>query len=188
LAFQQMPFGTAFGVLFFAMVSVAALTSAISMIEATVAYLNEKHGISRLKAAAGSGAVLLVISLLAMLSFNLLAGWTPLGKNFFDWLDYLTSRRMMPLGGILMVLLAGYALRDEIMRDELNLPPLGYALWLFMVRYVSPVLILVVFLHALGWLMIDPVVQWYWIASAIGLLTVLGEVLRPRVMPALAGR
>ena len=73
LAFQQMPFGTAFGVLFFAMVSIAALTSAISMIEATVAYLNEKHGISRM-AAIGSGAVLLVISMLAMLSFNLLSG------------------------------------------------------------------------------------------------------------------
>ena len=139
LAFQQMPFGTVFGVLFFAMVSVAALTSAISMIEALVAYLNEKHGVSRIKAAAGSGAVLLVISLLAMLSFNLLAGWTPLGKNFFDWLDYLTSRWMMPLGGIFMVVLAGYALRGEIMRDELGLPPAGYALWLFMVRYVSPV-------------------------------------------------
>ena len=152
LAFQQMPFGTAFGVLFFAMVSIAALTSAISMIEATVAYLNEKHGISRMKAAIGSGAVLLVISMLAMLSFNLLSGWTPMGKNFFDWLDYLTSRWMMPLGGILIVLLAGYALRSEIMRDELNLPPLGYALWLFMVRYVCPVLILMVFLHALGWL------------------------------------
>ena len=68
-------------------------------------------------------AVLLVISLLAMLSFNLLAGWTPLGKNFFDWLDYLTSRWMMPLGGILMVILAGYCLRREIMRDELGLPP-----------------------------------------------------------------
>ena len=188
LAFQQMPFGTAFGVLFFAMVSIAALTSAISMIEATVAYLNEKYAISRFKAAATSGAVLLVISLLAMLSFNLLAGWTPLGKNFFDWLDYLTSRWMMPLGGILMVLLAGYALRDEIMRDELNLPPLGYALWLFMVRYVSPVLIMVVFLHALGWLMVDPIAQWYWIAGAIGLLAVLGEMLRPRVVPALAGR
>src|SRR3989338_4720092 len=188
LAFQQMPFGTVFGVLFFAMVSVAALTSAISMIEALVAYLNEKHGVSRVKAAAASGAVLLVISLLAMLSFNLLAGWTPLGKNFFDWLDYLTSRWMMPLGGIFMVVLAGYALRDEIMRDELNLPQLGYALWLFMVRYVSPVLIMVVFLHALGWLMFDPIAQWYWIAGAIGLLAVLGEVLRPRGVPALAGR
>ena len=132
--------------------------------------------------------VLLVISLLAMLSFNLLAGWTPLGKNFFDWLDYLTSRWMMPLGGIFMVVLAGYALRGEIMRDELDLPPAGYALWLFMVRYVSPVLIMVVFLHALGWLMFDPVLQWYWIAGAIGLLAVAGEVLRPRVVPALAGR
>jgi NSS family neurotransmitter:Na+ symporter len=188
LAFQQMPFGTAFGVLFFAMVSIAALTSAISMIEATVAYLNEKYGVSRYKAAAASGAVLLVISMLAMLSFNLMAGWTPMGKNFFDWLDYLTSRWMMPLGGIFTVLLAGYALRSEIMRDELGLPALGYALWLFMVRYVCPVLIMVVFLHALDWLMFDPVGQWYWIAGAIGVLAVLGEVLRPRVVPALAGR
>ncbi len=188
LAFQQMPFGTLFGVLFFAMVSIAALTSAISMIEATVAYLNEKHGISRLKAAMGAGAVLLVISLLAMLSFNLMAGWTPLGKNFFDWLDYLTSRWMMPLGGIFLVVFAGYVLRSEIMRDELDLPPLGYALWLFMVRYVCPVLITMVFLHALGWLGFDPLVRWYWVAGAIGALTILGEGLRPRVWPALAGR
>ncbi|VXC41717.1 Transporter [Pseudomonas sp. 8Z] len=188
LAFQQMPFGTAFGVLFFAMVSIAALTSAISMIEATVAYLNEQHGISRLHAAIGAGAVLLVISLLAMLSFNLLAGWTPLGKNFFDWLDYLTSRWMMPLGGIFMVVLAGYALRCDILREELNLPPTGYALWLFMVRYVSPVLILVVFLNALGWLLFDPVQRWYWIAGAIGLLAVAGELLRPRVTSVLIGR
>ena len=96
------------------------------------------------------GAVLLVISLLAMLSFNLMAGWTPLGKNFFDWLDYLTSRWMMPLGGIFVVLFAGYALRSEIMRDELNLPPLGYALWLFMVRYVCPVAVIIVFLNVTG--------------------------------------
>jgi NSS family neurotransmitter:Na+ symporter len=111
-----------------------------------------------------------------------------MGKNFFDWLDYLTSRWMMPLGGIFTVLLAGYALRSEIMRDELNLPPLGYALWLFMVRYVCPVLILMVFLHALGWLGFDPLQRWYWIAGAIGALTLVGELLRPRVMPALAGR
>lgn len=49
-----------------------------------------------------------------MLSFNLLAGWTVMGKTLFDWLDFLTSRWMMPLGGILMVLLAGYALPQEI--------------------------------------------------------------------------
>ena len=188
LAFQQMPFGTAFGVLFFAMVSVAALTSAISMIEATVAYLNEKHGISRTKAALGSGAVLLTISLLAMLSFNVGADWKLFGTTLFDALDYLTSRWMMPLGGILMSVLVGYCLRSEIMRDELNLPPLGYALWLYMVRYVCPVLILMVFLHALGWLGFDPLQRWYWIAAGIGLLTVLGEALRPRVMLALAER
>ncbi|MTZ14279.1 sodium-dependent transporter [Pseudomonas sp. JL972] len=188
LAFQQMPFGTAFGVLFFAMVSVAALTSAISMIEAVVAYLNEKHGISRARAAASSGAVLIVISLLAMLSFNLGAEWKLFGMTLFDGLDYITSRWMMPLGGICMVVLAGYCLRSEIMRDELGLSPAGHALWLFMVRYVSPVMILMVFLHALGWLGFDPLARWYWIVGAIALLSLLGEGLRPRVMPALAGR
>ncbi|HBX57376.1 sodium-dependent transporter [Pseudomonas sp. UBA2684] len=188
LAFQQMPFGTLFGVLFFAMVSVAALTSAISMIEAAVAYLNEKHGISRARAAMGAGALLLLISLLAMLSFNVGAEWKLFGFTLFDGLDYLTSRWMMPLGGILMVILAGYCLRPEIMRDELALPAAGYALWLFMARYVSPVLIMMVFLHALGWLGFDPIAEWYWIAGAIGLLAVLGELLHPRVMPALVGR
>lgn len=186
LAFQQMPFGTAFGVLFFAMVSVAALTSAISMIEATVAYLNEKYGVSRGRAAAGSGAVLLTISLLAMLSFNVGADWKLFGSTVFDGLDYLTSRWMMPLGGIFMSVLAGYCLRSEIMRDELGLPPGGYALWLFMVRYVSPVLILMVFLHALGWLGFDPLQRWYWIASAIAVLTILGEGFRRRSLPVMA--
>ncbi|MNZ39486.1 Sodium:neurotransmitter symporter family protein [compost metagenome] len=181
LAFQQMPFGTLFGVLFFAMVSVAALTSAISMIEATVAYLNEKHGVSRIKASIASGVVLIAISMLAMLSFNVGAEWKLFGMNFFDILDYVTSRWMMPLGGILMVILVGYCLRSEIMRDELQLPTVGYALWLFMVRYVSPVLILVVFLNALGWLGFDPLAGWYWIAGAIGVLAILGEVLAPRV-------
>ncbi|WP_120994078.1 sodium-dependent transporter [Stutzerimonas urumqiensis] len=179
LAFQQMPFGTAFGVLFFAMVSVAALTSAISMIEAVVAYLNEKHGLSRPRGAALAGAVLLVISLLAMLSFNVGADWKLFGMTLFDGLDYLTSRWMMPLGGILMAILAGYCLRDGIMRDELGLSAGGYALWLFMVRYVSPVMIMLVFLHALGWLGFDPLVRWYWVLGAIGTLAVLGELLRP---------
>jgi len=188
LAFQQMPLGTLFGVLFFAMVSVAALTSAISLLEATVAYLNERHGVSRAKGALGSGALLLVISLLAMFSFNVGAEWKLFGFTLFDGLDYLTSRWMMPLGGILMVILAGYCLRREIMRDELGLPPVGYALWLFMVRYVSPVLILMVFLHALGWLGFDPVARWYWIAGAIGALAVLGELLAPRVRHELALR
>jgi len=132
--------------------------------------------------------VLLVISLLAMLSFNVGADWKLFGMTLFDGLDYITSRWMMPLGGIFMVVLAGYCLRGDIMRDELDLPPLGYALWLFMVRYVCPVLILMVFLHALGWLGFDPLVRWYWIAGAIGVLTLLGEGMRPRVLPALVRR
>ena len=50
-----------------------------------------------------------------------------------------------------------------------------------MVRYVSPVLILMVFLNALGWLSFDPIARWYWIVDAIGVLALVGELLAPRV-------
>ncbi|MNC66131.1 hypothetical protein D3C75_1164990 [compost metagenome] len=123
-----------------------------------------------------------------MLSFNVGADWKLFGTTLFDGLDYVTSRWMMPLGGILMVILAGYCLRSEIMRDELQLPNAGYALWLFMVRYVSPVMIVMVFLHALGWLGFDPMERWYWIAGAIGALAILGEVFAPRVRLEFAAR
>src|SRR5690606_30054507 len=97
-----------FGILFFIMLAMAALTSSISMVEATVSWLTDNKGISRRAAAWGTGIVLWIISTLAMLSFNLGADWTVAGKNFFDWLDFLTSRFMMPLGGLGMVLLAGF--------------------------------------------------------------------------------
>ncbi|HBJ26327.1 MAG TPA: sodium-dependent transporter, partial [Cobetia sp.] len=95
VAFNQMPFGQLFGVLFFAMLSIAALTSAISMIEATVAWLSENRNMSRTKASWLAGSVLWLVAMFAMLSFNLGADWTLAGKHFFDWLDYLTSRWMM---------------------------------------------------------------------------------------------
>lgn len=181
LAFQQMPWGQLFGALFFAMVSIAALTSAISILEGSVAWLNERHGISRRRAAWLLGGVLVLISQLTMLSFNQGAHWTLAGMTLFDGLDYLTSRWMMPLGGILLALLVGYRLRLDLLRDELHLPRALYALWLILLRYVSPLLILLVFLHALGWLGFDPLQRWYWVAGACMALALLGECLTPGV-------
>ncbi|WP_251976578.1 sodium-dependent transporter [Salinicola avicenniae] len=152
LAFQQMPLGGVVEVIFFLMLAVAALTSAISMIEATVAWLNESHGIPRRRAAWGVGIVLWLVSTLAMLSFNLGAEWKWGGRHVFDWLDFLTSRLMMPLGGLGMAVLAGFLLRREAMRDELGLPATLFTAWRLVIRYISPLAILVVFLDALGWL------------------------------------
>ncbi|OAZ90019.1 sodium-dependent transporter [Halomonas sp. G11] len=181
LAFQAMPLGTLFGILFFLMLSMAALTSAISMVEATVSWLCDNKGLSRKAASWGTGIVLWLISTLAMLSFNLGADWTLAGKNFFDWLDYLTSRLMMPLGGLGMVVLAGFVLKSETFRDELGLSPLPYALWLTMVRYVSPLGIVVIFINALDIYQVSFVAHWPWLLAILVAMACLGETLSPRL-------
>lgn len=187
LAFQQMPLGGVLQVIFFVMLSVAALTSAVSMIEATVAWLTESKGLSRKRAAWSSGIVLWLLSTLAMLSFNLGADWTFAGKTVFNWLDYLTSRWMMPLGGLGLCLMAGFLLRDEIFRNELRLSRRQHALWLLMVRYVSPLGIVLIFIDALGVMSIDIGSQWPWFLAVLVAITVLGEMLSPRVGRQFAG-
>ncbi|XKE43939.1 sodium-dependent transporter [Halomonas organivorans] len=181
LAFQAMPLGTLFGILFFVMLSMAALTSSISMVEATVSWLTDNKGISRRTASWGTGIVLWLISTLAMLSFNVGAEWTLAGKHFFGWLDYLTSRWMMPLGGLGMVLLAGFVLKSETFRDELGLSPAWHALWLFMVRYVSPLGILLIFVDALGIAKVQFGVHWPWLLLVLAVITLIGELASPRL-------
>ncbi|AXY41264.1 sodium-dependent transporter [Halomonas sp. JS92-SW72] len=181
LAFQAMPLGTLFGILFFVMLSMAALTSSISMVEATVSWLTDNKGISRRAAAWGTGIVLWVVSTLAMLSFNLGADWTLAGRNVFDWLDYLTARWMMPLGGLGLVLLAGFVLKSEILRDELGLSPRSHALWLFAVRYLAPLGILVIFADALGVARIEFGLHWPWLLATLVVITLIGELACPRL-------
>lgn len=187
LAFQAMPLGTLFGILFFVMLSMAALTSSISMVEATVSWLTDNKGGSRRTAAWGTGIVLWVVSTLAMLSFNVAADWTLAGRHFFDWLDYLTSRWMMPLGGLGVALLAGFVLKSELMRDELGLSPRWYALWLFAVRYLAPLGILVIFVDALGIARVEFGLHWRWLLGLLALLTLVGELASPRLRRALMG-
>ncbi|MDR5899490.1 sodium-dependent transporter [Halomonas vilamensis] len=185
LAFDAMPLGTLFGILFFAMLSMAALTSSISMVEATVSWLCDNKGLSRRAAAWGTGIVLWLISTLAMLSFNLGADWTLAGKNVFDWLDYLTARWMMPLGGLGTVVLAGFVLKSDTFREELGLSPRLYTLWLMMVRYVSPLGILVVFTDALGIYSVTFAAHWPWLLAILVVMVAVGEGLSPRLRQAL---
>lgn len=187
LAFEQMPMGTLLEIIFFAMLSVAALTSAISMIEATVAWLTESKGMTRKGAAWATGIVLWLVSLLAMLSFNIGADWTLAGKHFFDWLDYLTSRWMMPLGGLGLAIMAGFLLRNDIFKAELGLSRSQHALWLFMIRYVSPLGIILIFIDALGLVSLDIGSQWPWLLGVLVTITLVGEGISPRLKRQFAG-
>ncbi|HBJ26326.1 MAG TPA: hypothetical protein DDZ08_00160 [Cobetia sp.] len=87
---------------------------------------------------------------------------------------------MMPIGGIAMALLAGFVFNSSMLRDELNLSDAGYRLWLFMIRYVSPVCILAIFVDALGVaeLSFD---DWPYFVAVILAACFVGELLSPRL-------
>jgi len=157
VAFGQMPGGQLIGTLFFVMLVFAAFTSTIAMIESVVAWLTQSKGFSRIQACVVSGIVLWCLSLLSVFSFSG-ASWAQwqfnfVGKevhNLFEVIDHLTSDIMLPLGGLAIAIFAGWKVRQHASREELNTSPVAYSIWLFCIRWFTPVAIVAVFLNLTG--------------------------------------
>jgi len=151
LAFGQLAGGSLFGALFFLLLSFAALTSAISLMEPAVAWMIERHRLSRPVAAWLVGLIIWLLGFLTVLSFSTLQDMTFLKGTFFDNFDYLTTNIMLPLGGLLITLFAGWVMCSNSSSDELD-PAAGYLYkaWRLLARYVAPVAVLLVFLNAIG--------------------------------------
>ncbi|RMH06732.1 MAG: sodium-dependent transporter [Nitrospirae bacterium] len=151
VAFGHMTGGLLFGTLFFLLLLVAAWTSSISLIEPAVTLLIENYRMTRLRAAWWCGMVTWLLGFGTAFSFNLWAQVRVFGMTFFDNLDFLTSNLMLPFGGILIAIFAGWLLSPDTSRTELNIAsPWGYSLWRVLIRYVAPVAVSVVLLHAIG--------------------------------------
>jgi len=158
IAFGHMDYGAFFGMLFFILLVFAAWTSAISLIEPAVAWLVENKRMSRVYASMTAGIVTWGFGLLTVLSFNrwseikLLAGIDVFhDSTIFDLLDYLTANIMLPLGGLLIAIFAAWKMSRESTMDELNMGDrFFYPLWRFLVRYITPIAVIIVFLHAIG--------------------------------------
>ncbi|MTW19905.1 sodium-dependent transporter [Allochromatium palmeri] len=153
IAFGSMPGGRLFGTLFFVLLTFAAWTSAISLIEPAVAWLVENRGIARVPAAIAVGVLAWVLGIGSVLSFNLWSGesFQLFGKTWFDLMDYLTANILLPLGGLFIALFAGWVMSRAASRGELRMGDRrGYRTWRFLVRYVSPWLVVIVFLNAIG--------------------------------------
>jgi NSS family neurotransmitter:Na+ symporter len=138
LAFSRMPFGSLAAVGFFALLLVAAMASAISMLEVAVAILKGRFGWGRVRASATLGAGCLVAGLASVFSFNLWSHWTP---TPFAALDHLTSNVLLPAGGLALALFAGWALPKEVLAGELGLAPRAAALLRWLLRWPTPALI-----------------------------------------------
>lgn len=157
IAFGQMPGGVFFGTLFFVMLVFAAWSSSISLIEPAVTWLVEKKNMTRGKACVISGIVTWLLGIVTVLSFNEWAfEFTFAGQKktegLFDMLDILTANIMLPLGGLLMAIFAGWKMARTSTTDELamNLTDVGYKVWHFLIRYVTPVAVIIVMLKAIG--------------------------------------
>jgi len=158
IAFGHMPGGWLFGTLFFVLLVFAAWTSAISLIEPAVAWLVENKGMTRIYASVYAGIATWGFGLLTIMSFNRWAEFRPLSfvpifKTYtvFDLLDYLTANIMLPLGGLFIALFSAWVMKRSDSVQELDMGDgTGYVLWRFLVRYVTPLAVLVVFLNVTG--------------------------------------
>lgn len=145
VAFAQMPGGHVFGVLFFLMLSVAGITSMVGLVESVNHWVEERYGMTRHHSALLVVSSLGVCCVLSLLSYNVLSDATVVGMNFNALMEYLYEKLLLPVGGLLIAVFVGWAVKQEATRDELTtLGPATYAIWHTLLRYVVPPAILIV--------------------------------------------
>ncbi|MBT8084127.1 MAG: sodium-dependent transporter [Woeseia sp.] len=150
LAFGQMTGGTFFATIFFVLLTFAAWTSALGLVEPAVAFCVEHLKRSRAQAAVLVGGLIWLMGFATVFSFNLLADFKFYKGTLFDNLDHLTSNVMLPLGGVLIVVFAAWVMCRNSTAEELGGAGRLYKIWRFLARYLAPVAILFVFAKAIG--------------------------------------
>ncbi len=147
IAFGQMPYGNFFAVIFFVLLMFAAWTSAISLLEPVSAWLVERKGYTRMRAAMYAGAVAWALGLGSLLSLNLWSDATLFGKTFFALIEYLSVNIMLPIGGLFISIFAAWLMSRASTFDELRLNKLGYLAWRAGARYIAPVGVVLILLQ-----------------------------------------
>ncbi len=152
--FSQMPFGTLFAIIFFALLIIAAVTSSISMLEISTTFVVEKTKMNRKK------ATWLLTLLIFLLGIPVVMGFGPwrhvqlAGKTFFNIYDYFVSNITMPLVGLFGTILVGHIMKKDIVMNELtNNGTINVKLkmvWYTLVRWVIPIILFLISLQSLG--------------------------------------
>ena len=155
-AFGGVPFlATLFSLMFYVLLALAALTSTISLHEVVTAFMNEKFGLTRKRAALLVTSFCIVTGVLSSLSLGV---WDDkfFGLGFFDLLDFTTAKLMLPLNGFFVCLFVGWYLKRSVSYDELTnygLQKTSYcSLYMLIIKYIAPIAIALIFVNELGWL------------------------------------
>lgn len=151
--FAQMPAGQVFSTLFFVLLAIAALTSAVSLLEVIVTYIKDEHGLRRHTATLVAATITSLLGIPSALSMGLLSGLTINGQDFLTFADTFATSVLMPGGAFVTALFVGWKLGPKAVSaltqdGEHRIP--GTGLWLFMLRFVCPLGILWIALNSLG--------------------------------------
>lgn len=141
--FGQMPGGPLFAVAFFVLLAVAALTSAVSLLEVAVAYLIDEHGVSRSGAALLLGVIIFILGIPSSLSLGVWRDFTLFGLGVMDFMDGATTKVIMPLGSILLSLFAGWVVYPRLARELMHLRSgeriaIPLRVWGIVCKYLGP--------------------------------------------------
>lgn len=163
--FGQIEGGLFVGTLFFSLLFIAALTSAVSLLEPIVSWMVDRYQYERMQAARLAGLVTWLLGLGTVFSFSIWSGDTltiapKIGdkifvlledQTIFSMIDFTASNVMLPLGGALMAYFVGFVMKRDIVREEMSdLGNIAFNIWYFMVRNVAPIAGIVIFLRVSG--------------------------------------
>ena len=157
--FTQMPLGSLFGTIFFALLIIASLTSAISILEMPVTYIIERFKYSRLKSTMIVGGISYVMGIAVSFSFGIWSDFLVFGMNIFELFDGFGSNISLPLGGLAAAITVGWLWKKKSAVDEVTnngTHSLSVATsWFNLVKYVVPVVIILIFLSSIGLLTVQ---------------------------------
>ena len=152
IAFGQMPGGMIFGILFFVLLTFAAFTSSLAMLEPAIAWFEDK-GMSRKMTSWATGIGAWAVGMLMLLSFNVLKDFKPLNfigaladKNLFGIMDFVVANIMLPINALLLALFTGWAMSRKLISDQIGYPldSRGFFIWQFSTKYIAPICITIV--------------------------------------------
>lgn len=144
----------AFSLLFYILLVMAALTSSISMLEMIVAFFHERLGWRRSVVSVAASVVCMLLAVGCSLSFGAWADKTLFGMGMFELFDYVVAKVLIPVGAVLMCVFLGWVVDERVVRDEVTnggqIKTVLYPVWRFIIRYVAPVCIVLVFAKEVG--------------------------------------
>lgn len=155
LVFSRIPFGNVLLIAFFLLTSIAATTAMLSIVEVPVAFMMEELGYKRKTSVIITSGIIFVIGVLTVHKTSLFGNVVLFNRNFFDLFDYISSNIAMPVGGLLIGIVVAFVVKNEDVKKELSNNNtldnnLIIKIYLFVLKYITPLLLIIVFLNALG--------------------------------------